>query len=677
MRTHRYIAAIVALGLVACGGSAASVAPLPQTNNPGLALTQASITVVVPALSPSSVTPRYISANTQSLTITVTNIGGSPVIFPAITANISAQAPGCSPQGGGLFCTIIAHVPVGNDTFAITLYSQPNATGSPLASGVASAQAVANTVTQIPLALGGIVASVAVNASVAHPIAGIAQSIPLTITAFDASGATIIPPGNYTNPIALIDNDTSGSTALSTTSITAPGSPITLVYNGSLRLAEAIISATALGLTPSSIRSASIVPVGQSGSNALAVFTNTTGNVYAYVPTATGLSSVLVATPGGLASSTRQRLSIPAPIGISPAPSACTINAPDSLLACISFTSPVITNFQINNNGSLTQLPSVTTDAPLSGVSNSGGTCVICGIEYDDADDAYIIATGNGYEVYTSPTEPVYNQHGWTIFGNVAENFGYNPVTNTIMSPVYATIDATGLTYINVTGKKAYVTSSQPMGLFEPDAGAFDSSTNIAAITEEIANQVPANTNYLFLENMSSAQLNVPSTGLFTTTQASVLLSSSLFGRASSTTCDSAVTGIAIDPASHLGFVSSEFCGQSNGSPDGSVTPVGVIALPTSSLAPLSISRQIYLNMPPLPDGTLWNDAGDPHAVAAMQIQGLCSPCGITYNAESTWLAIIDMNALLTAPRSSIDPNLALIPQSPPYGNVVTYVKAQ
>ncbi len=648
------------LALAACGGGGTGLPPQSTVPNNVPAVAQASITLTVPL-------------SVQSLSLALTGINGSPATYPTVTANLTAQSPGCTAQNGGTACTITATLPVGSDTISVTLFSRANGTGSALGNGIATAKLVAGAITPVALSFGGIVASVSVKATTTHPIAGVPTTIPLSVTALDASGATII--GNYNTPIALTNNDPSGETSLSSATITSSSAAVSLAYTGSLRLAEAQITANAFGVAPSTSSTVSIVPVGQSGSNALAMLTTTSGSVYAFVPTATGLSQVLISSGNGLAASARRSLSIPAPISISPAPNACTINAPDNLLACISFSSPTITNFRINSNGSLTQLASVTTDAPSGGVTDSGGTCVICGIEYDDTDDAYIIATANGYEVYTSPTENSYTQRAWTIPGNVAENFGYNAVTNTILSPVYATIDATGLTYMNVSENKSYVIATQPAGLFEPDAAAFDSATNIAAVTEEVANA--SGTNDLFVENIGSANLNTPSSGQFTAPQTTVMLTSSLFGRASATTCDVPVTGIAIDPASHLAFVGSEFCGQGNGSGDGAVTPFGVLALPTNAHSALAISSQVYLNMPPLPDGSLWDDAGDPHAMAAMPISGLCNPCGITCNAETTWLAIIDMQALLSAPRSLGDPNLAVIPSTPPYGNIVTYVKAQ
>jgi len=72
-----------------------------------------------------------------------------------------------------------------------------------------------------------------------------------------------------------------------------------------------------------------------------------------------------------------------------------------------------------------------TTDAALGGVGFSGATCVICGISFDATDGAAIFSSANGYEFFNYKTNKITN----TVPGTVAENFGYNPVTNQIWSP--------------------------------------------------------------------------------------------------------------------------------------------------------------------------------------------------------------------------------------------------
>jgi hypothetical protein len=67
--------------------------------------------------------------------------------------------------------------------------------------------------------------------------AGASASIPVTVTALDAAGKTIIGPGNYLDAngnaltIALSTSDTS-KTTLSPTSVTSPAQSVALMYNG-------------------------------------------------------------------------------------------------------------------------------------------------------------------------------------------------------------------------------------------------------------------------------------------------------------------------------------------------------------------------------------------------------------------------------------------------------------
>jgi streptogramin lyase len=52
------------------------------------------------------------------------------------------------------------------------------------------------------------------------------------VAARDASGAVIVGPGNYLQPITLSNNDTTGGTTLSKTTLTSPSDAVTLSYDG-------------------------------------------------------------------------------------------------------------------------------------------------------------------------------------------------------------------------------------------------------------------------------------------------------------------------------------------------------------------------------------------------------------------------------------------------------------
>lgn len=163
------------------------------------------------------------------------------------TFDVSATSKLCtSASDGTRTCTVGIQAPVGNDTFAITAYDQPDGTGNALASGQI-AQAISSSVpATIKVSLTGITAAIRLALQNGSPQTGTPSSIPVTVQAMDADGNTII--GTYDRTIALADNDTSGHTSLSPLTITASGTPVTLSYDGGSMTSDASISASAPGV---------------------------------------------------------------------------------------------------------------------------------------------------------------------------------------------------------------------------------------------------------------------------------------------------------------------------------------------------------------------------------------------------------------------------------------------
>jgi hypothetical protein len=67
-------------------------------------------------------------------------------------------------------------------------------------------------------------------------------SVPLAVTAYDADGAMIVGPGNYTTPVILTDSDSSGGTTV-TPKLSGPASKAVVTYNGTANVTNAYISA--------------------------------------------------------------------------------------------------------------------------------------------------------------------------------------------------------------------------------------------------------------------------------------------------------------------------------------------------------------------------------------------------------------------------------------------------
>ncbi len=243
----KIVRAVACIGTVAllagCGGSGSSNLPTHPVSQPpgyGTQTTGVTFSIVVPSKT-SALRPAYISPSTQSVSITVTPSGGS--VGTPVMVNCTSVCSG----------TIAA--PVGNDTFAVKLYSGQNAAGNLLSTGSLAQTIVANQANSVNVTFNGVVASLAVSIPTITP--GTQGSAVVTVNAIDASGNTIVGPGRYVdangNPltIALSDSDTSGNSSFSQTNVTQPTNSITLNYTAAFD-ANPIITASASGLTSAS-----------------------------------------------------------------------------------------------------------------------------------------------------------------------------------------------------------------------------------------------------------------------------------------------------------------------------------------------------------------------------------------------------------------------------------------
>ncbi|MBV8245489.1 MAG: hypothetical protein JOZ38_06185, partial [Candidatus Eremiobacteraeota bacterium] len=255
------------------------------------------------------------------------------------------------------------------------------------------------------------------------------------------------------------------------------------------------------------------------------------------------------------------------------------------------------------------------------------------------------------YELYNSTGTKLK-----TIAAPAAENFGYNASTNQIFSGQYS--NQTTIDLDDVASATRYSLSPTPADLSEPDSNGVDQSTNIGITPNEFTN---GSTATLFMVNLNGISLNSPSAGMFTGTVGEVPLTSSLGG-----TCDTLISDLSVDSVAHLVFFFGEFCSQ-----------IGVGQMPTSSGAPLTMSNYVFANLPQLPsDAGTWSGAGDPHAIATFNLAPVCSDCAAMFDATRSWVAIIDLNKLLAAPRDTTDTHLVSASYDLVGNGVVTYIPA-
>ncbi len=243
-------ALIAASFLAACSGAGGNVSSpaLPATGSPGSHAAPNAVAVTfsiaVPQARSTAARPAYVSAATQSASISVAQNGGSP--GTPVTVNCTTT------------CTGTIEAPIGSDTFSMSLYDNTNATGNLLSTGSVTQTINAGTANSVNVTFNGVVKSLAV--SLSGPLTyGSSGSVNVTVHALDADGNTIVGPGSYVNAsgnplaIALADSDGSGSTSLSATSLTAPSStPVTLSYKGGALTSVPTITASATGLTQAS-----------------------------------------------------------------------------------------------------------------------------------------------------------------------------------------------------------------------------------------------------------------------------------------------------------------------------------------------------------------------------------------------------------------------------------------
>jgi hypothetical protein len=195
--------------------------------------------------------PKYVSVNTGSVRISVLSANGTAVSVPDTIAAIAFGASGCSPSGSAaLQCTVGASAPVGGAVaFRVSTYASANATGAVLSTATVSAAIAVGKTTTLPIALGGVVDHLVVSPThMVAPSDGAIHVFPLTVSAVDASGATIVGSDAFASAVQLtIGNDPSGALALSQTELTQPGQAVQVKYDGSKSLVDGTISASTSG----------------------------------------------------------------------------------------------------------------------------------------------------------------------------------------------------------------------------------------------------------------------------------------------------------------------------------------------------------------------------------------------------------------------------------------------
>jgi hypothetical protein len=249
-------------------------------------------------------------------------------------------------------------------------------------------------------------------------------------------------------------------------------------------------------------------------------------------------------------------------------------------------------------------------------------------------DTAFCFSTGSpltGFVTFNT----ISHAFGTIVPANYAEAFAFNDKSGVLIDA--SDSDNNGeIGGVELTKARACTLSDSNIG-GDNDGTSFDSSTNIAVISNEATNATVIN-----LNGSSFA----PSTGTPCTLNEGGTPPNSVLV----TGLPSATAGSAVDAVNHWDFVISD------GGPG-----MALLTLPTrpvANLVPGDITATSS-NFPDDPLGALWRTAGDPYAVAVASCTALPHK-GFAVNRTFTFLAEVDLQTLLSTP--------LVIPTAPPAG---------
>jgi hypothetical protein len=283
----------------------------------------------------------------------------------------------------------------------------------------------------------------------------------------------------------------------------------------------------------------------------------------------------------------------------------------------------------------------------------SGGTCTNCGVAIDSAANKAVLtlntASGPGFQVLdlSGPTfAPAFASQSPSPFaggfGRITEALVIDPIRTLVLSPGengnYELVDLSG-------ANPKFYQHTFPGAFFEADSAALDCTTGIALASHESDGKI-------FLADLNQVAFNDATHTWDTPAQQVQTLPE--FG-------PPRIPGIAVAPGSHIGMVTSEFGG--NG--------FGAIQLPATSGAEAgtpSVTDYVKCSVPTITIGQTgfgaWSMGLDPHTMTAYTSPNSGHAVGLMANDGTSYLAIVDLTALLAAPRTgahTCDPSYDLV----------------
>ena len=335
-----------------------------------------------------------------------------------------------------------------------------------------------------------------------------------------------------------------------------------------------------------------------------------------------------------------------------------TITTPHAVNACASNPITAETVCTANNTDVYlitgTTLNTTVSSGATGSTGFSGGECLNCGVAINaTSNTAYIeiadssAGSRSGVQALNLVTNTFAAPFGMSE--HVSENIAVDSTRNLVLTPG----EGGNYTLLSIAPSGSLTEYDKSIG-GELDSGAEDCTTGIALASVEFTNDI-------FIEDLTQAVFTPGTPGIYTAPGQFLDVNPAAGGGYSAGTC-----GIsAVSSSAHLAVVTGEFGGSS----------FAVLQLPaTSGSGTPSLVDYAYAYLPASPDGEVFSAGFDPHTLTTYTSPNNGKAYAVFSDwatGEPKWLAVVDMEALLAAPRSSanfVDPTYNLITN-----NVVTY----
>jgi hypothetical protein len=359
-------------------------------------------------------------------------------------------------------------------------------------------------------------------------------------------------------------------------------------------------------------------------SSSLSVLVQST-NATAYVPVgnwgggSTGVTVVPIETSAG--------------IGTGGPPTSVT--TPNTVNSCSSNSATGQTVCVANNTDTYLITASTLSKTLTSGATSfqsfSGGSCQNCGVVIDSSTNKALVEIGlssggpGGFQFLDLGATPAF-ETPIPAGASTSEDVSIDPNLKLVLSPN----EQGNYQILKTGGATPQLFNNNVSGLPEFDSAGEDCTTGIALATIEF-------TGDLYIADLKQAVFTPGSPGTWSDA-ASQIQNFPEFGGFSAGTC-----GIAVAPGTHLGIVTGEFGGNVE----------GVIQLPaTSGSGTPAVVDWVSFTVPNTPDAVTWSEGFDPHTVTAYVSPNTHKALAVLANADNTFLAVVDLQGLLSAPRT-------------------------